>query len=369
MRLDQLEEKHGDFYVPAAAIEIGGRDVVREHFLTVSSLTVDLKERAAGHFSFTVANAFDLTEREFVANANETPVDLLALFEFGAPVRIRMGYGDPSDLDVLLDGIVTEISTSFSGGGTPELSISGFDSLYPLTIGKGTRNWENKRDSEALVDVARDRGISAQPEQTSPVKPRIDQSQETDMAFIEKLAKRNQATFYLRNGKLYFGQRHNKDSAVVELFWGLGLLGFSPEANIARQVTEVHVHAQPAKEGRAIVGKARQGDETGADTSAETGADRIVDALSDKPILSVRAPVHTQAEADARARAILDERAQELVKGSGESIGLPEIVPDVNVQLDGMGRGFSKTYWVSEATHTLDSNGYRTTFKVQEASI
>jgi uncharacterized protein len=369
VRLEQLEEKHGDFYVPAAAIEIGRRDVVREHFLTVSSVTVDLKERAAGHFSFTVANAFDLTRREFVANANKTPVDLLALFEFGAPVTIRMGYGDPSDLAVLLNGIVTEISTSFSAGGTPELSISGFDSLYPLTIGKGTRNWENKRDSDALVDVARDRGISAEPKTTSPVKPRIDQSQETDMAFIEKLAKRNQATFYMRNGKLYFGERHNKHDAVVELFWGLGLLGFSPEANIARQITEVHVHSQPAKEGKAIVGKARQGDETGADTSAETGAARIVEALSDKPILSVRAPVHTQAEADARARAILEERAQDLVKGSGESIGLPEIVPDVNIQLGGMGRGFSKTYWVSEATHTLDGNGYRTSFKVQETSI
>ena len=369
MRLEQLEEKHGDFYVPAAAIEVGGRDVVRHHFLTVSSLTVDLKERAAGHFSFTVANAFDVTEREFVANAGEMPVDLLELFKFGAPVTIRMGYGDPTDLKVMLEGIVTEISTSFAAGGTPELTVSGFDLLYPLTIGKGTRNWERKRDSDALVDVARDRGISAKPEATSPVKPRIDQSQETDMAFIEKLAKRNKATFYMREGKLYFGERHNKDSAVVELFWGLGLLGFSPEANIARQITEVHVHSQPAKEGKAIVGKARQGDETGADSDAETGAERIVEALSDKPVLSVRAPVHSQAEADARARAILDERAQQLVKGSGESIGLPEIVPDVNIRLEGMGRGFSKTYWVSEATHTLDGNGYRTSFKVQETSI
>ena len=38
----------------------GERDVVRELFLAVSSVQLDLKERTPGQFSFTVANAFDL---------------------------------------------------------------------------------------------------------------------------------------------------------------------------------------------------------------------------------------------------------------------------------------------------------------------
>jgi phage protein D len=117
------------------------------------------------------------------------------------------------------------------------------------------------------------------------------------------------------------------------------------------------------------VGTAKRGDETGRDTRASSGSERVVRALSSSPILSVRAPVHTQAEADERAKAILDERAQDFVTGSGECIGLPEIVPDVNIELGGMGRGFSKTYWVSEATHKLDGAGYSTTFKVQETTV
>ena len=95
----------------------------------------------------------------------------------------------------------------------------------------------------------------------------------------------------------------------------------------------------------------------------------MVSALSDNPVLSVRAAVHTQAEADARAKAILEERAQQFVTGRGESIGIPDLVPDVNIALGGMGRGFSKTYYVSEATHTLDGSGYRTSFKVQETTV
>ena len=365
--LDELAQEHADFYVPTFTVLVGERDVVRELFLAVSSVQLDLKERTPGQFSFTVANAFDLKRHEFVAMRGNQPIDLFELFAFGSPVRVRLGYGAGPALE--LSGLVTELSTSFSSGGTPELTIKGFDALYPLTIGKSTRNWEGKRDSDAVTDVARDRGITAEPERTEPVRPRIDQSQQTDMAFIETLAQRNQATFYLRGDELYFGRRHSQDSAVVSLSWGFGLVSFAPEANLARQITEVRVHARSATEGTEIVGTAKRGDETGRDTRASSGSELVVRALSSSPILSVRAPVHAQAEADERAKAILDERAQDFVTGSGECIGLPEIVPDMNIELGGMGRGFSKTYWVSEATHKLDGGGYSTTFKVQETTV
>jgi uncharacterized protein len=365
--LDELAREHADFYVPTFVIRVGERDVVRELFLAVSSVQLDLKERAPGQFAFTVANAFDLKLGEFVAMQGEQPIDLFELFSFGSPVRVRIGYGAGPALE--LSGLVTELSTSFSAGGTPELTVKGFDALYPLTIGKSTRNWERRRDSDAVTDVAYDRGLTAHAERTEPVRRRIDQSQQTDMAFIEKLAKDNKATFYVREDELYFGRRHEQDSAVVQLAWGFGLVSFAPEANLARQIAEVRVHSRSATEGTEIVGTAKRGDETGRDTRASSGSERVVRALSSSPILSVRAPVHTQAEADERAKAILDERAQDFVTGSGECIGLPEIVPDVNIELGGMGRGFSQTYWVAEATHKLDASGYGTTFKVQEPGV
>jgi phage protein D len=365
--LDELARRHEDFYVPTFTLLVGEQDVVRELFLTVSSVQLDLKERTPGQFSFTVANAFDLERREFVAMRGVRSIDLFELFAFGSPVRVRLGYGAGTALE--MSGLVTELSTSFTAGGTPELTIKGFDALYPLTIGKSTRNWEGKRDSDAIADVARDRGITADPEPTEPVRPRIDQSQQTDLAFVETLARRNQSTFYLRGDELYFGRPHNRDTAIVSLSWGFGLVSFAPEANLARQIAEVRVHARSATEGKEITGIATRRDITGADGRGSSGSDDVVRALSSSPVLDVRAPVHTQAEADERAKAILDERAQDFVRGSGECIGLPEIVPDVNIELGGMGRGFSKTYWVSEAAHKFDRGGYSTSFTVQEPTV
>ena len=93
-------------------------------------------------------------------------------------------------------------------------------------------------------------------------------------------------------------------------------------------------------------------------------------------LASALAPLDHKKELRARWEAELlhrwprvEERAQQFVTGTGESIGLPELVPDTNVALLGLGRGFSKTYYLSEATHTIDGNGYQTTFKVQETTV
>ena len=85
--------------------------------------------------------------------------------------------------------------------------------------------------------------------------------------------------------------------------------------------------------------------------------------------MSIRAAVDTPDEANERARATLEERAQEFATGNGECIGLPVIVPDVNIALRGIGRTFSKVYYVNQATHSLDGNGYRTKFQVAETTI
>jgi phage protein D len=39
------------------------------------------------------------------------------------------------------------------------------------------------------------------------------------------------------------------------------------------------------------------------------------------------------------------------------------------VSLKGLSRRFSRAYYIGECTHKFDGSGYRTTFKVQEASI
>jgi phage protein D len=57
------------------------------------------------------------------------------------------------------------------------------------------------------------------------------------------------------------------------------------------------------------------------------------------------------------------------VTGRGESIGIPEIRPAANVTLKGLGDMLSKTLYVKQTTHTVDTSGYHTTFEVKESNL
>ncbi|SPH23947.1 hypothetical protein DEA8626_03024 [Defluviimonas aquaemixtae] len=369
MDVETLEQRHGDYFAPAFVVTVGGEDLVRDHFLTVSAVKVDLKVNAAGRFSITVANAFNWEHREFVAGENDSRVDLLELFAFGAEVEVKLGYGELARLDTILKGIVTELNTTFGAGGTPELEVAGYDALYPLTIGKYTRNWEGVPETDAVEEIADIRGLDADIVSSETEIARIDQNEETDFAFLEKMAERTSSVFYMNGETFRFAPRQNQDSAEIVLPWGGGLTTFSPEANLAKQVAVVEVVGTSATDGAPIVGRAQRGQEGGLDQGAESGVDRIATALSSEPVLRIRAAVHTQEEADARAAAILEERAQDFVTGTAECIGLPELKPDINVEFEGLGRGFSKTYWVSGVVHDISGSGFKSTVSVQETNI
>jgi phage protein D len=368
VRLETFEPDYGDFYVPAFTAKVDDQDLVRDLFMAVTRVQVTMKEKAAADFSITVASAFSWTTGEFFAMRGEEAIDLIELFRFGASVKLALGYGEPAKLLPMIEGLVTRIGTSFTENGTPELTISGFDKLHPLTIGQETRHWENQLESDVVADIAGRHNLDAIVTATSEVMPRIDQSQQSDFAFLNKLAERLDCTFYVRGNTLHFGPRRRDAPPTVELEWGRGLSSFSPTANIAKQVTRVVVCGR-SESGEQFEGVAERGDEADTEARRDSGAGRIAQALGREPVLRVRAAVRNQAEATARARAIFNEHAQDLVTGDGECVGLPEIMPDSNIMISGVGRAFSKTYYVAEATHSLDTGGYRTRFGFREMLV
>lgn len=368
MKIEALDGPYDDFYVPTAVVTVGGKDVLRDSLLALASVEVDLKIKSPGRFTFTIGSAYNWEESEFVAGENDDRIDLLDLFAFGAAVKVSLGYGEPSKLEPMIEGVITEIAAGFTDSDTPTLTISGYDKLFPLRLNRTSRHWDKAKISDAVSAVASANSLSADVGSTGTVETSLDQTQESDLAFIERMAELSGSIFYMRAGKFHFGPRSNRSSAL-ELPWAQGLERFSPSANLANQVSAVEVHGWSAIDGAAIVGKARRGDESGRDGQRKSGGDWLATALGGGSIIQVSAPVRDQAEADARALAILEARAHEFVTGEGECVGVPTILPDTRLSLSGFGRAFSKAYYVSEATHRFDDSGYRTRFAVQEPTL
>jgi phage protein D len=192
-------------------------------------------------------------------------------------------------------------------------------------------------------------------------------NQESDYEFIKnKLAKEIEFEFFMRENILNFRPPDNhKKSFVTTLKWGQSLFSFSPRLNIANQVSEVRVHHWNPKDQQAIVGIARRGQERGRDRGERSGGERL-DQVQSGVIKHVWQPVSSQDEAEQIAKSILNKLADELLTGSGECIGIPEILPGKNIKVEGVGEKYSKTYYIESTTHSMSTSGYKTTFNVKE---
>lgn len=367
MELAALSERHGAFYAPTFTVEVSGQDLMRELAIGVTQVEVDLSLGAAGHFSFVVAGTYDLEGRAFVSGLGRQVLEVLT---FGAGVEIGMGYGDRARLPKLITGVVTEITTSFTEGGTPELAVSGYDHSFPMTLGKRSQSWKDSADSDVVQELARSHNVAADIESTTEKHAQIEQNQESDFEFIKKLAERNHYEFYVDARKrLRFGRPRDTDDGIVTLRWGQSLLSFKPQANLAAQVSKVEVYGWDPEKKKAIVGHASAGDESGHDPRRTSGGQRLRRVAGKEVVLQLRQPVFTEAEARRRAQAVLNDHAKQFVTGEAECIGLPELLPDRNINLAGLGEPFSKTYYIQQTTHKVDGSGYRTRVKVKETSL
>lgn len=362
----EIEKARNNFYAPAAQVLVAKLNLVRELNLELTSVNVDQTLGGADRFSFVINNGFNVAQREFIP-AGIKP--LPQFFEFGSPVKILMGYRDR--LEVMFTGSVTEVQTSFPSSGLPQVTISGYDHSYCMTKGTDSKNWEKQTDSDVVRQIAKEYNLTPKVDDTKVVQPKIERSGESAAVFVARLAERNGFEFFVTEDKeLIFRKPANDKTEVIELEWGRGLLSFSPELNLSEQVAQVEVHGWNIQTKQPIVGKAKRGDEPGRDQAKSSGAEYLQKFCDVKQsTLRIREPVFSQQEADQRARAILKRRAEGFVGGSGESIGIPEIRPNVNIRLGGLGKFFSSTFYIKQATHTVDSSGYRTSFSVKDTTI
>ena len=374
LTIRDIEPARNNFYVPAFDIVVGKSSLVRDLHLEVVSVEVEQTLGTAHRFSFVINNGFDLSKREFIlVDGSKTLPDF---FELGTEVKISMGYGDLGKVDLMLTGIVTEWSTNFPSSSLPQITISGYDHLYPLTKGTRSKSWPERKDSDVVRIIADEYKLTPKVDDTGVTYPKVVQSQQSAAQFVDSLAKKNGFEFFASEKTLNFRKPANDKSGALELFWGRGLVSFSPEIRLSDQVTAVEVYGWDIANKKVLVGRAGQGDEPGRDRARPSGiarasgAERLEKVTGKDPgTVRIREPVFSQQQADTRAKAILARRAEGFVGGRGESIGIPDIRPNANVTLRGLGDLFSATFYIQSATHTVNSSGYRTTFEIKDTTI
>lgn len=340
-----LHEKYDDLYSPRFSVRVG-REELTEATGEVTSVSVDTTVDGADRFSFSLIGVFDQTAGRFRG------VDW-DRFAPGTPVDISIGYGNT--IEPVHTGRITAINPDFPVSGGPSIEVSGYGLLHDLAREKHSEDWDETTHSAVAREIASRYDFQRlEIEDTRVTHRKVIQEKQNDLRFLAGLADQNGYETFVDRDTFHFRPPAYDADPPLTLRYGESLASFSPEFSSANQVTRVEVRHYDPKQGEEIVGSAARTDDA---PGAETGSEVL------------RVPVRSEEEADRVAEAALERIAGGLVRGTGETVGLPDIKAGTTIRLEGLGDRFDKTYYVEQATHRIGTGGYQTSFEVKERTI
>jgi len=302
------------------------------------------------------------------------------LFEPGRTLELHMGYH--GELHLMMIGQVTTLEPTFPAGGPPSLVVHGLNVLHRYKKQQHTFAWFDKKPSEIAEDVGRQKpsddlpGIGIEVRTSREAKEHEQQEPVTfmsgqfDIVFLVELARRHGYSLLLREEKvarkvkryLCFEPSADDRAPVYRLDWGFSLSSFTPTLQTARQVSQVTVRGFNRRTGRPISGTARWGQDG---IVLNRDQQSVAQAVATNEEVVLDRPVRNAAEAKALARDLLLRQLKDMIKGSGSTVGLPLLRTGRTVEIGGLGVRFSGQYYVTETTHTIGDDGYRTSFSAR----
>jgi phage protein D len=343
-----LENKYGNFMVPAFKIKANGMDIISKNDLTVPEIVITLSLESAGMAVIKVADCYNVEKHSFDKK-------IKGLFKLGTVMEIEIGY--LSDTTAVFKGYVAGFGAEF--GDTPILVVKLMDARKLMMTG-GVRNqlYEDKNYSDIfkkvmgryskLCSVVAD---ATSDKLTSPV------SQNTsDYNFVrnELLKKgKSEREFFVLYDKAYFRKPYKNKTPIMSVTFGRELLRLSTMADYLD--TEIQVIGFDPVKSQSISSK-QKAKSPESQTSVLSPAQQqfFIDPDAD-----------SEEKAKIRAASIADKMKMKSCFAEGELIGLPEIVPGRFLKVEDVDDTVDKSYYLDEVVHYVTETSFRTTFEAR----
>jgi hypothetical protein len=376
----------GNQYIPDFRLEIGGAPVPAELRASVSNVTHVSGLEGADRVEITLVNDG--------LRWLDQP-----LFALDTPVTLSLGYAD-SGLQQIFVGQIVGFGAAFPNGAGSTVTVTAQDARYRLGQGNKVRwfgipiptvgnfpipdiavaplvSLENLlipildpvgAAISVILGAAEAVGTITDP--GSAQKFIRKQANESDYDFLAKIAKENGWEMVVDHGGplgghlLHFFSPLSKLDPDVGLMYGRDLLEFTPRITNVGQIFAVsgYVWVPPIKmvfnitlgfdwDRMALTLAIYPGGV--AFGPSQPGADLI-----DDPLTLATAPRKLVSE--------LIPKLNKRLTGTGATLGNPDIQAGKVLSIAGVGVQFGGLWRVTEATHTIDSSGYRTHFELRK---
>ena len=387
-------------YAPDYRIKINGDDLPAIVRNCVTSVRYEEGIDGADQVQINLANAdllFLQTHiRGLAAIAAPTGVNLNTFGRIGLPpsgifdidnkVTLDLGYS-PETLEPVFLGEITGIGAGFPNAAMPTLTITAHDFLQRLTRGSWTRGFGRLPDAAIISILAVENGLIPMIDPwivpldtlntignflfaTSPKEYR-----QTDLQLLKSTAERYDMEISVQDYTLLVTRFIKEYTARLTLTYGQSLMEFSPRFTTAGRAVGVTMRVS-LREIRIdlILNVYWDFDrESIAITVIPANAAAAAKSIGSGPAdVSKHKSIRNAIDVANTVVSMVHELRQKInnrLTGSGSCVGDPRIRAGAIINLDGLGVDFSGRYRVTKATHTVDSNGYRTNFEVQREII
>jgi uncharacterized protein len=331
----------------------------------------DLKQE--GLHSFVIDSDIDQPDMCTLILQNTSEYNYSQDTKQGDSLDIKIGESE-SAADFVFKGEVVGIEPIFDAGSESRVTIRAFNRMHRLTRGRKSRTYEKMTDNDIVSKIAGEHGLSAKT--TSDVNIKYDhvyQHNQTDMEFILRRAARIDYEVFVADKDLNFRKRDvSKDSGITLKMTNdaeYALQRFAPRLSSAGQVQEVNVRGWNPDKKEEILGKATA---PGSKLGGTDGPSSANSPFGKKFYYDCDLPITNVAEANAIAKAKLEELTMNYITGDAVAFGNPKLKAGIVVTVEVPDERFKGKYYIVGCQHRYinehkggPKGGYMTALKVR----
>ena len=343
-----LENKYGNFVVPAFRIKSGGTDLVTKNDLTVAELTITLSLDSAGMVIIKISDVYNVEKHCFDSK-------IKGLFKLGTVIEIEIGY--LSATTPVFKGYVAGIGTEIND--EPMLVIKLMDARkLMMTSGIRKQLYEDKNYSDIFKKVmgrySKLCGIEAEATTDNLTSPVSQSTNDYNFVKNELLKKgKSEREFFILYDKAYFRKPCNNKTPIMTAELGRELFRLSTMEDYLD--TEIEVVGYDPANTKSVSAKVK---------AKSSGSITPVLSPSQKQFF-IDPDADSAEKAKIRAGSIAEKMKMNSCYAEGELIGLPEIVPGRFLKVENVDSLADKSFYLSEVTHYITESSFRTTFEAR----
>ncbi len=292
--------------------------------------------------------------------AEETfPISEKSDFEPGKAIKIKLGYHN-DDKDAF-EGVITSHNAkvmSYSHNITSKLIIQCHDKAFKMTLGRKSKNFKDKKDSEVISSIISTYGLSKSVDATTFKHPNLIQYNSTDWDFILSRADANGLFVNTEAGKVTVSEPTVSGSDVLDLNYGSNVIDFNAEIDSRNQLESVEFQSW---DGTKLTQNKGTSTEPSANSHSNITGKKLSEAGGKPKIESNTSTPEDAAVLKSWANAHLLRSRLSKVRGDVSFTGSTDPLPGKLIKLEGFGARFNGSAYISSVTHELREGMWKTT--------